>query len=654
VWRALRASRPRGRRVARQGCDFDQGWTLGKGGQERIDGRGSSVRELFTGRRYGLEHYQREYDWSRTHVGDLLQDLAARFLEQWRADQDREDVAGYRPYFLGPFVTYPAPGVSYLVDGQQRFTTLLLLLIHLRHRLTDQEDHAGAAVLDNMICTVQYGMPTFTVHVDEREPALRALRAGRDFPVTELTAPAVRVMCQRYRELVEDFPVALRGEALPFFVDWLMERVFLVEITARDRDHGWEIFEAMNDRGARLTPLDLLKSFLLSRADKDHSALNAVWRRTMSQLAVTDDQAPGDFVKTLLLARYAPVEPATADRISTAFHEWVRQNADLVALVRPRDYRLFIRDTIRPLADRYRALVEACAAPVKGLEPVFYNAANGFTHQLTLIMAAIGPNDSDSVFREKARLVAAFCDLLLARRMVNFAALQGGDLTRQVGALVGPLRAAQNLDEVRTLLAAEVRGLEHDFTGLDTFGLRSDNRKQVRYLLARMTAWVETQCGQPDLIADYLGFGASGRPYEIEHIWADHFGPYADEAGTPERFRVVRNRLGALLLLPKEINAAFRDDPYSLKAEHYRAQNLLARSLHPLCYERNPSFRRFMLRNTLTDYFRAYPHAFGITSISERQRLYRALCERIWDPARLGLSTPAAAAAADDGQVRSA
>lgn len=47
--------------------------------QDRIDGRENFVRELFTGRRYGFEHYQREYDWSRTHVGDLLQDLSGRF-----------------------------------------------------------------------------------------------------------------------------------------------------------------------------------------------------------------------------------------------------------------------------------------------------------------------------------------------------------------------------------------------------------------------------------------------------------------------------------------------------------------------------------------------------------------------------------------------
>lgn len=613
---------------------------MNKQAQERIDGRGHTVRELFTGRRYGLEHYQREYDWTRTHVGDLLRDLSGRFLEQWRPDHERADVADYRPYFLGPFVTYPVPGVSYLVDGQQRFTTLLLLLIHLRHRLTDHEDHAGAAVLDNMICTVQYGVPTFTVHVDEREPALRALRAGRDFAVTDLTPAAVRTIGQRYRELVDDFPPALRGEALPYFVDWLLERVFLVEISARDRGHGWEIFESMNDRGARLTPLDLLKSFLLSRADKDHNALNAIWRRTVSQLAATDDQAPGDFVKTVLRARYAPTDQPTAERVATAFHEWVRENTGAIGLHRPRDYRVFIRETLRPLADRYRALLEAGAAPTKGLEPVFYNATNGFTRQFTLILAAVGPADSDTVFREKARLVAAFCDLLLARRMVNYAPLQSGDLDAQINALIEPLRAAHGVEAVRALLAAEVSGYEHGFAGLETFGLRSDNRKQVRYLLARMTAWVETQCGQPDLIADYLGFGPSGRPYEIEHIWADHYGPYAEEAGTPERFRVVRNRLGALLLLPKEINASFRDDPYPLKAEHYRAQNLVARSLHPLCYERNPSFRRFILRHGLTEYFRPYPHTFGVTSITERQRLYRALCERIWDPARLGLVQP--------------
>ncbi len=341
----------------------------------------------------------------------------------------------------------------------------------------------------------------------------------------------------------------------------------------------------------------------------------------------------------MLRARYAPTDQDTAERINKAFHEWVRQNPDAMGLARPRDYRVFIRDTIRPLADRYRALVEASAAPVRGFEPVFYNAANGFDKQLTLIMAAIGPNDTDAAFREKSRLVAAFCDLLLARRMANYASLTANDLAVYISGLIMPLRDAATVDDVRTLLSVEIGKIEHSFAGLENFGLRSDNRRQVRYLLSRMTGFLETGCGQPDLIQDYLGFGPSGRPYEIEHIWADHFGPYAEEVGTPERFRSVRNRFGALLLLPKEINAAFRDDPFSLKAEHYRAQNLLAKSLHPLCYERNPSFRRFMLRYGLTELFRPYPHTFGITSITERQRLYRTLCELIWDPVRLGFTT---------------
>ena len=45
------------------------------------------------------------------------------------------------------------------------------------------------------------------------------------------------------------FPDELRGEALPFFVDWLMENVHLVEITAYSDDDAYTIFETMNDRG---------------------------------------------------------------------------------------------------------------------------------------------------------------------------------------------------------------------------------------------------------------------------------------------------------------------------------------------------------------------------------------------------------------------
>ena len=70
-----------------------------------IDGTARTVRELFTGRKYGLDYYQREYTWSEANVTELIDNLATSFLEDYDDLDEREKVASYRPYFLGPIVT---------------------------------------------------------------------------------------------------------------------------------------------------------------------------------------------------------------------------------------------------------------------------------------------------------------------------------------------------------------------------------------------------------------------------------------------------------------------------------------------------------------------------------------------------------------------
>lgn len=50
-----------------------------------------------------------------------------------------------------------------------------------------------------------------------------------------------------------------------------------------------------------------------------------------------------------------------------------------------------------------------------------------------------------------------------------------------------------------------------------------------------------------------------------------------------------RNRIGDLLLLPKQFNASYNDDPFEKKLPHYFGQNLLAASFRPLSYEKTPA-----------------------------------------------------------------
>ncbi|MEV4919443.1 DUF262 domain-containing protein [Streptomyces tirandamycinicus] len=602
-----------------------------------VDGRGQSVRQLFKGDRYGLQYYQREYTWTRRNMQELLDDLSRRFLDQWESGHERSQVRYYEPYFLGSIVTYQ-DDVTYLVDGQQRFTSLLLLLTHLRGLLKEDEElQDDSSALDHLIRSQQFGTRTFTLDVPERNPCMEALLKGTDFSIPEDASPSVRNLWERGCDLVEDFPETLRGEPLPYFVDWLLDRVCLVDIRAHDRSHGWEIFETMNDRGSRLTPLDLLKSFLLSRVGTGHAQLNDSWRQMLTDLA-GEGASPSDFVKTFLQARYVGPETPDVEQIDGAFHEWVREHAAILGLNRPDQFREFVTRVLIPCAKRYSLIQRATSRHVPGLEAVRYNADNGLTAQFLLLTAIMNPDDNEDVFLEKAQLIARYLDLVLVRRMANSAAIQNVELLPEIARLVPLVRTAVDTDALSAILGQEAAELSYDFSGLSSFGLRSDNRKQVRYLLARMTAFVEGGAENPDRTAEYLGLVGS-RPHEIEHIWANHYDRHK-EVGSEEQFRQQRNQLGALVLLPKSDNASYRDDVYERKVEYYQRQNTLAAMLHPATYERHPRLHRFLEARDLRKLVQPYPETFPPSAIKERQRLYRRLCELIWDPRALGLAVP--------------
>ena len=100
-----------------------------------IDGKGRTVRELLAGRKYSIDYYQREYKWQTKQVAELIDDLADKFLESYEPGHERSAVADYGHYFLGSIIISDKDGQKFIIDGQQRLTTLTLLLIYLQHQL---------------------------------------------------------------------------------------------------------------------------------------------------------------------------------------------------------------------------------------------------------------------------------------------------------------------------------------------------------------------------------------------------------------------------------------------------------------------------------------------------------------------------------------
>ena len=143
---------------------------------QRTRGQAKSVRDLLNAR-FDIDYYQREYRWERSHVSQLVGDLATAFLKRHRVRA--ETIAGYERYFLGSIIINEHEGRRFIVDGQQRLTTITLLLIHVYRNLEEeyQKRACGALIFSHH---PERGA-SFNLDIDERNECMGALFAGEPF-----------------------------------------------------------------------------------------------------------------------------------------------------------------------------------------------------------------------------------------------------------------------------------------------------------------------------------------------------------------------------------------------------------------------------------------------------------------------------------------
>jgi hypothetical protein len=604
----------------------------------KIDGDAKTVRELLKGVKYSIDYYQREYKWHTKQIHELIDDLSGKFLEDYQPGHPRTKVADYPHYFLGSIIISEKDTntFDYIVDGQQRLTSLTLLLVLLRNL---QNGHAEQVNVDELIFSEKFGQKSFNLHVDERVLAMEALYQDGGATLNTTDRPeSVQNLVARYRDLEAAFPEELRGDALPYFIDWLLENVHLVEITAYSDDDAYTIFETMNDRGLSLSPTDMLKGYLLANIDKGkRTPANTRWRDRIRDLNDAGKEVEADCFKAWFRSQYATkirerkkgAKPEDFDRIGTEFHRWLRDAANTVGLTQSDDFFRFIDRDFDFYSRQYLRLIEAAQKPVAGLEHVLYNAHHGFTLQYMILLAPLRAEDSEPVIVRKIGLVARYLDILLTWRLWNLRTIAYSTMQYAMFLVMRDIRGLSPAALAQKLY--DFLGKEDEtFARQDRLRMHQQNRYALHRILARITDYMETQSGQPSRYMDYVNEGKTR--YEVEHIWADHPERHTTEFSDPTDFAEHRNRIGGLLLLPKSFNASFGDLTYAKKLPHYNSQNLLARSLHAQCYKHNPGFLRFTAQSGLP--FMAHAE-FKKVDLEARSQLYRQIAERIWNPADL-------------------
>ena len=607
---------------------------------KRIEGRARSVRELLDAAKYTIDFYQREYAWQERQVRELVDDLTGKFLDFYDSDHERYDVEQYGHYFLGSIVISHKRNQRFIVDGQQRLTTLTLLLIYLSHLQHEREDLVD---LTNLIYSEKYGNKSFNLSVPDRLDVMQKLLDGAPIHL-DGESESVQNIASRYANIVDHFPEEVTGAALPYFVDWLLENVHLVEIEAYSDEDAYTIFETMNDRGLSLSLPEMLKGYVLAniRREEDQRSVNDTWKARMLDFKSVGDDEDADFFKNWLRARHAETirpgkkgaENKDYERIGSEFHRWVRDHRADLGLVDSDSFVRFVKRDLNFYSKQALAIRRASENLFEGLESIYYNADRGFTLQSQALLASLEPTDSSDIIRRKVALVADFLDIWLARRVWNFRTIAYSSVKYTLFTLTKELRG-RDVPALSEFLRQQLDEQQETFASQPRLRLHQQNYRQIRHILARLTHWVDTQCGLSSHFNDLVSQGRE-KPFEIEHIWADHYDRFNDVFEHPTDFDTARNQLGGLLLLQRGLNQSLGDATYEAKRDAYatKGESLLARSLHPAAYTNNPGFRALIDRTKLS--FRAY-ETFGPNEQAERQELYIRLAEWVWNPSRLDL-----------------
>lgn len=207
---------------------------------------------------YAIPVFQRVYSWTKRQCDQLWDDMMAA---------SAEDV----PHFMGTLIYLPEgtdePGIlrASLIDGQQRFTTITLMLIALRDVLRADGTPESASEADGIDATYLHASgATCKLQLSEEDaPTLEHLINGTELPADVEPSKFLIDNLNLFRSKMHS--ESFSPSAVLAGLDTLS--VVAVELDAEDAPQ--QVFESLNSKGRPLSTTDLLRNTLLIRYGSD-------------------------------------------------------------------------------------------------------------------------------------------------------------------------------------------------------------------------------------------------------------------------------------------------------------------------------------------------------------------------------------------------
>lgn len=246
-----------------------------------------TVADLFSDKKsdFLIPDYQRPYAWEEDELSTLWDDIFSFAIPDGDAENFDED----EEYFLGPIVTFRNEDKKLeIIDGQQRLTTLMLLLRAYYSRLEKMKDRntqKTRQLIEKCVWkTDEFGnaltdklkIDSEVASDDDKQDFLSILRTGEaNGSQKSRYAEAFNFFVKKIDEFIQEYP-----SYTPHLATRILNNVVLLPIEAESQRTALRIFSTLNDRGLPLADADIFKSqlykFYNDKGEKDE--FSARWR----------------------------------------------------------------------------------------------------------------------------------------------------------------------------------------------------------------------------------------------------------------------------------------------------------------------------------------------------------------------------------------
>ncbi|MFF3754187.1 DUF262 domain-containing protein [Streptomyces sp. NPDC002018] len=309
---------------------------------------------------FRIPTYQRPYAWEVEQAQQLLSDLVEAL-----------DSGSDEPYFLGSIVLVkePSQSVADVIDGQQRLTTLTILLAVLRDLAEDPglRDELDAAVSEpGKISKGLSARPRLTLRPKDADffrayvQTKGAVLALPDLPAAGLKTDAQKAVRANAEALHKELS-SWTAERRLALVQMLIVRTYLVVVSTPDLNSAHRIFSVMNSRGLDLSPADIFKSRIIGDLGEGDAADIAAAKWEDAEEALGRD----DFADLFLHLRMIYAKERAKAELLKEFSKQVLEPHFL-----PGKAQHFVNDVLVPYADAYAQIRDHAYRAESGAERV--------------------------------------------------------------------------------------------------------------------------------------------------------------------------------------------------------------------------------------------------------------------------------------------